>query len=225
VDNIVVWVPDQKVLFGGCLIKSAGARTMGYIGEADLDAWPATLATVEARFGDAAWIVPGHGSPGGVETLRHTAALIGQHRRSTTPPVAARPFFTALSVRDIDTSTAWYGKVFGYAVTRAIDLPERGLRIRLLRNETAFLELVEDGSSVAARERIPEVERIAQLRGVFKSGAQVDDLDATVARLEHLGVPLRGKIVTESDSTLRSAQIEDPDGNIWQLFQILDKEP
>jgi metallo-beta-lactamase class B len=81
-DNSVVWIPDAKILFGGCLIKSATARTMGYIQEADLAAWPGTLARVRAEYPDAALIVPGHGRPGGAETLDRTLELIADHRGS-----------------------------------------------------------------------------------------------------------------------------------------------
>ena len=226
VDNIVVWIPDEKILFGGCLVKAATSQDMGYIDEADLKAWPETIARVAAAFPDAALIVPGHGPPGGAETLRRTVELIEAHQRAqAAQSLDAQPFFTAVSVKDVDASAAWYGKIFGFEVTREIDLKERGIRIRLLRGDSAFLELVEDSSAVSARERIPEVEKIAQVRGFFKSGVLVHDLDAAVERLKALGVPLRGKIVTESDGSFRSAQIEDPDGNVWQLFERLTPQP
>lgn len=35
-DNIVVWLPDQQVLHGGCFIKSTEAGTLGNIADADL---------------------------------------------------------------------------------------------------------------------------------------------------------------------------------------------
>jgi metallo-beta-lactamase class B len=44
VDNIVTWIADEKVLFGGCFVKSADARSLGYTVESDLAAWPASLA-------------------------------------------------------------------------------------------------------------------------------------------------------------------------------------
>jgi metallo-beta-lactamase class B len=79
-DNIVVWLPDQKVLFGGCLVKSAGAESLGYTAEADLTAWPKTIASLQQRYKDAQVIVPGHGDPGGRDALVHTADLL---RRQT----------------------------------------------------------------------------------------------------------------------------------------------
>ena len=75
-DNIVTWIPDERVLFGGCLVRSASARTLGYTKEADLERWPSTLESLMAEFGTARLIVPGHGSPGGLELLEHTLELL-----------------------------------------------------------------------------------------------------------------------------------------------------
>jgi len=49
------------------------------------------------------------------------------------------------------------------------------------------------------------------------------DLDRTRERLERLGVPLRGGVVTEPDASMRSLQVEDPDGNLIQVFEPLDE--
>jgi metallo-beta-lactamase class B len=65
VDNIVTWIADEKVLFGGCFVKSADARSLGYTVESDLAAWPASLARLRSRYPQARVIVPGHGDPGG----------------------------------------------------------------------------------------------------------------------------------------------------------------
>lgn len=35
-DNVVVYFPERKILFGGCMIKP---ESLGYLGDADLDAW------------------------------------------------------------------------------------------------------------------------------------------------------------------------------------------
>jgi len=74
VDNIVVYVPKKKVLFGGCLIKSMGADK-GYLGDANIKEWPQTLAAVKSKFGSAKIVIPGHGPPGNVDLLNFTIAL------------------------------------------------------------------------------------------------------------------------------------------------------
>ncbi len=75
-DTIVVWLPDVEVLFGGCLVRSASAATLGYTAEADLGRWPATIEALQKRYGHARLIVPGHGRPGGAELLTHTLDLL-----------------------------------------------------------------------------------------------------------------------------------------------------
>ncbi|WP_351078022.1 DIM/SIM/IMP family subclass B1 metallo-beta-lactamase [Shewanella sp. CAL98-MNA-CIBAN-0140] len=75
-DNLVVWLPTQQILFGGCLIKSLNATTLGYTGEADMQAWPLTVAKVQAQFPQVKMVVPGHGEIGDKSLLNHTIALL-----------------------------------------------------------------------------------------------------------------------------------------------------
>lgn len=81
VDNIVTWIADGKVLFGGCLVKAADAANLGNTTEADLAAWSATLANVKERCPGARLIVPGHGDPGGPELIDHTLELIKKNSK------------------------------------------------------------------------------------------------------------------------------------------------
>lgn len=83
VDNIVTWIVDDKVLFGGCLIKAADARNMGNTAEADLAAWPVTLANVKSRYPAARLIVPGHGDPGGWELVENTLKILKENSKTS----------------------------------------------------------------------------------------------------------------------------------------------
>ena len=78
VDNLAVWLPHARVLVGGCAVKSADSTNLGYIGEADLGAWPDSIRRIMAAVPDDGPIVvvPGHGSLGGRELLTHTIALL-----------------------------------------------------------------------------------------------------------------------------------------------------
>lgn len=80
-DNIVTWIPAKKVLFGGCFVKSADARSLGNTDESDLAAWPASLARLKERFPEAKIIVPGHGDPGGWELVDNTLRLLAAGAR------------------------------------------------------------------------------------------------------------------------------------------------
>jgi metallo-beta-lactamase class B len=88
VDNFVVYLPAQKLLFGGCLVKCAAARTLGYTREANLEAWPGTLETVREKYPDAILVVPGHGPPGPLSIIDHTRDLLRARASAPTQPKA-----------------------------------------------------------------------------------------------------------------------------------------
>ncbi|TGE09742.1 subclass B1 metallo-beta-lactamase [Hymenobacter fodinae] len=75
-DNLVAWLPKQRVLFGGCLIKEMAADTPGNIIDADLKKWPSAVKTVADRYPRARVVVPGHGNWGGPELLPHTLDVL-----------------------------------------------------------------------------------------------------------------------------------------------------
>lgn len=74
-DNTVVYVADDRVLFGGCLIRAGTSNWIGNLSDADVSSWPATMLAVEKRYRDVSIVVPGHGRRGGAELIRHTHEL------------------------------------------------------------------------------------------------------------------------------------------------------
>lgn len=84
-DNVAVWLPEQRALFGGCLVKSAEASGPGNLADADLAAWPAALGRLRERYPETALIVPGHGRPGGWELLDNTHRLVVAAAASGSP--------------------------------------------------------------------------------------------------------------------------------------------
>ncbi|UPT68191.1 MAG: BlaB/IND/MUS family subclass B1 metallo-beta-lactamase [Sphingobacteriales bacterium JAD_PAG50586_3] len=42
-DNIVIWFDNEKILYGGCLVKSIDAKDLEYVGEANIKEWPKTI--------------------------------------------------------------------------------------------------------------------------------------------------------------------------------------
>ncbi len=73
-DNIISYFPDDKVLFGGCLIKEIGAGK-GNLEDANLNDWSATVAKVKAKYKDAEIVIPGHGNAGDQELLTYTIEM------------------------------------------------------------------------------------------------------------------------------------------------------
>jgi len=77
-DNIVIWFEQDKILYGGCAIKSTEATDLGYVGEANLTAWPHTLNKIKQKFPTPKYIVPGHQGWTSIKALDHTLELLKQ---------------------------------------------------------------------------------------------------------------------------------------------------
>lgn len=74
-DNLVVWVPKAKVLFGTCATRSPAYSGLGNTADADQAHWPQAIRNAKARYPEVEVVVPGHGPPGGPELLDHTIGL------------------------------------------------------------------------------------------------------------------------------------------------------
>lgn len=76
-DNIVVWVPEDKILYGGCFIKGTDAEDLGNLSDARPYAWRNSMLKLKSRFPQPAVIVPGHGALDTVHNAcDHTLDLI-----------------------------------------------------------------------------------------------------------------------------------------------------
>lgn len=73
-DGIVVWIPKDKVLFGGNEVRNSGGW-YGNIGDANLKEWSNTISKVKEHYGTAKIVIPGHGKYGGAELLDYTINL------------------------------------------------------------------------------------------------------------------------------------------------------
>ena len=74
-DNIAVWLPRQRILFGGCFLKSETSRDLGNLADSDFGAWPSSLERLAARYPNRAVTVPGHGTLSG-DPIVNTRALL-----------------------------------------------------------------------------------------------------------------------------------------------------
>nr|WP_321356289.1 subclass B1 metallo-beta-lactamase, long type [uncultured Draconibacterium sp.] len=73
-DGIVVWIPSEKILFGGNEIRNYNGW-VGNIGDANLDKWSETAKYIKQEYGSAKIVVPGHGKYGGPELIDYTIDL------------------------------------------------------------------------------------------------------------------------------------------------------
>lgn len=73
-DNTVSYLENEKVLFGGCMIKSLNAKK-GYLGDANITKWSTTVAKVKTTFPEIKTVIPGHGKSGDTALLDYTIKL------------------------------------------------------------------------------------------------------------------------------------------------------
>lgn len=75
-DNIVVWIPSEQILFTACMVKNMRSKNLGNTADGDLISYPMTLTKVMKKFPSAKIVIPGHGEYGGLELIEHTLELI-----------------------------------------------------------------------------------------------------------------------------------------------------
>jgi len=80
-DNIVVWIPSEAILFPGCMSKDINSNWLGNVADGDVNEWPKTVNKVTEKFPEAEIVIPGHGDIGGMELLRHTVRLINENKK------------------------------------------------------------------------------------------------------------------------------------------------
>jgi metallo-beta-lactamase class B len=79
-DNIIVYFPDQKILFGGCLVKSLNSVNLGNLQDAVIGEWKTTIQRIIDLYPSVKIVVPGHGDYGGIDLLYHTIELVDKYQ-------------------------------------------------------------------------------------------------------------------------------------------------
>ena len=78
-DNIVIWFPKDKILYGGCFIKSAGDDSLGNLSDSDVKAWASSLRRVQQKFPNPNYIIVGHNDFTDKNSLTHTLNLVNEY--------------------------------------------------------------------------------------------------------------------------------------------------
>ena len=73
-DNVAVYLPQRKVLFGGCMVRPV--KTLGYVGDADVKSWADSVSHLRALAPQV--VIAGHEAVGGVELIDNTVETARQ---------------------------------------------------------------------------------------------------------------------------------------------------
>lgn len=82
-DNIVVFFPDDQLLFAGCMLKSKSFTDLGFIGDSNLQRWPYSIRKMQTNFAlpfKKVLMLSGHGNAD-YDLIKHTLKLLKQHRK------------------------------------------------------------------------------------------------------------------------------------------------
>jgi len=74
-DNIVIWFKKEKILYGGCLIKGVDDKTLGYLGDANVTAYEATLKNVQKKCRKPTFIIIAHSDWKNINSLQHSIKM------------------------------------------------------------------------------------------------------------------------------------------------------
>jgi metallo-beta-lactamase class B len=74
-DNIVIWFKKEKILYGGCLVKSVEDKTLGNLGDASVKEYATTIRKVRKKFKRPRYIIPGHNDWTNSGSLEHTEKM------------------------------------------------------------------------------------------------------------------------------------------------------
>lgn len=70
------------------------------------------------------------------------------------------PYFFSLMALDFEQTKAWCESEFGFVEAYNLDLPERGISIRLMRKDSVLLELISDERLVHPVTEIPGIQSV-----------------------------------------------------------------
>ena len=73
-DNIISYIPEEELIFGGCMIKSVKA-SKGNLEDANTAEWSNTVQKIKDSYPNLKVVVPGHGNYAGTELLDYTIEL------------------------------------------------------------------------------------------------------------------------------------------------------
>ena len=74
-DNIVIWFKNEKILYGGCLIKGADAEDLGYLGDGNVDEYATTLKRLQRKFKRPSYIIIAHSDWTNKNSLTHSLKM------------------------------------------------------------------------------------------------------------------------------------------------------
>ena len=125
--------------------------------------------------------------------------------------------FFALSVKDVEASSAWYSEKLGLKLTT--NLPKQGkTSVAILEGGSLIVELIQNDDALPLHVVAPSINDNILVHGIFKAGVIVDDLDKLVAIFKQRGVEIAFGPFPSRPNQRSNVIIKDNNGNLIQFF-------
>jgi predicted enzyme related to lactoylglutathione lyase len=128
------------------------------------------------------------------------------------------PYFFAVVVSNVETSSKWYGDLFGLKITKRDVNDQHGYKVFIMENDAMLVELMELKVSVAQAELLKHHPEGTRIHGHFKIGFKVAEMDSFLSHLRTFQIKVP-QIWTDAKNGKRNFLISDPDGNYVQFFE------
>ena len=125
-------------------------------------------------------------------------------------------YFSALIVKNIDSSVNWYQTVLGLKTKFLPGTPE-GIRVAILESPQIVLEIIENNAWLDPKEYLKGKPEGTRFQGYFKIGFKVTVMDSFIEHLNKLNISIPR--IYKDDSGKRNFLVEDPDKNLVQFFE------
>jgi metallo-beta-lactamase class B len=80
-DNIVIWFENEKILYGGCLIKGVEDKDLGYLGDGNVRDYASTLKRVQKKYRNPKHIIIAHSDWNNINSLNHSLMMAKELRK------------------------------------------------------------------------------------------------------------------------------------------------
>ena len=81
-DNIIIWFNKEKILYGGCLIKGADDKNLGYLDDGNITTYAATLKRVQKKCKNPTFIIIAHNDWKNINSLKHSLKMAKELKRT-----------------------------------------------------------------------------------------------------------------------------------------------
>jgi len=151
--------------------------------------------------------------------LLGVAAARGQTTAAAAPaPPRTVGAFFALSVADVEATSAWYRDKLGFRIASHGEAPNKIAKFAILEKEGSIIEMVQHREAKPRAAAAPGVKESHLIHGIFKVGFHVTDLDAVYRRVKEQGIPIAYDLMPVKEIDLRSFIIRDREDNLIQFF-------